>query len=257
MPAASGEGRGRKGVRRIRIGLIGDRNPAVRAHAAIPRALEAAAGPGIVPEIRWLPTSSLARDAAAEAAGLDGLWCVPGSPYASLEGALAAIRFARESSRPFLGTCGGFQHALLEYARNVLGISGADHAESNPSAAIPLISPLACSLAGKKGRVHFRRGSRVAVFYGSSEAVEEYQCSFGLNPKYAARFDDGRLSVTGVDDDGNARVVEMNEHPFFLATLFQPELSALRKGAPPHPLIAAFLSAVRACAARAGDDPER
>src|SRR5204862_344720 len=76
----------------------------------------------------------------------DAIWCVPNSPYASMEGALCAIRFARESGRPFLGTCGGFQHTIIEYARNVLGFHEADHAESNPAAALPLISRLACFL---------------------------------------------------------------------------------------------------------------
>ena len=62
------------------------------------------------------------------------MWCVPGSPYHSAEGALAAIRFAREKRRVFLGTCGGFQHALIEFARNVLGVSQAEHAETAPTA---------------------------------------------------------------------------------------------------------------------------
>ncbi len=71
---------------------------------------------------------------------------MPASPYASADGAFAAIRFARENARPFLGTCGGFQHAVIEYARNVIGITDADHAETNPGADMPLIAPLACSL---------------------------------------------------------------------------------------------------------------
>jgi CTP synthase (UTP-ammonia lyase) len=242
-------------VKRIRIGLIGDRSESVRAHAAIPRALEIAGAPSFSVEARWLPTPALERDVSGQVAGVDGLWCVPGSPYASMEGALNAIRLARESGRPFLGTCGGFQHALLEYARNVLGIIDAEHAETNPRARVPLISPLTCPLVRQTGTIHFRRGSRAAVFYAARETVEEYHCSFGLNPEYQDRLDDGRLSVTGVDDDGTARVVELGGHPFFFATLFQPELSVLRSGALPHPVIVAFVRA--AAAGQAGTVPTR
>src|SRR5436305_12424662 len=117
----------------VRIGLIGDFNPEVKAHIAIPQALTLASrhvGCDVVAE--WLPTPSLESETEQRLSGFDGLWIVPASPYESMEGALLAIRFAREHGVPFLGTCGGFQHALLEYARNVLHLSGADHAESNP-----------------------------------------------------------------------------------------------------------------------------
>src|SRR5260221_5171038 len=70
-----------------------------------------------------------------------------------MDGALRAIRCAREREVPFFGSCGGFQHALIEYTRDVLGLAEAGHAESNPSAALPLIAPLTCSLVGQRGTV--------------------------------------------------------------------------------------------------------
>ncbi len=230
-------------TRTLRIGLIGDFSPEVRAHRAIPRAVELAArGTPWDAEVRWLATPSLERDTEqALSSGYDALWCVPGSPYASMDGALRAIRFARERAVPFLGTCGGFQHALIEYARDVLGLAEADHAESNPSAALPLIAPLACSLVGEQGSITLRPGSRIAAIYGRTETVEAYHCSFGLAPRYHALLADGALRITGVDANGEARVVEIAEHPFFIATLFQPELSAFADVA--HPLIGAFLRA--------------
>jgi CTP synthase (UTP-ammonia lyase) len=117
----------------IRIGLIGDYDASVVAHQSIPVALQLAAKElalTIVPE--WVPTEEI-QDVAC-VAGFDGLWCVPASPYRNMEGALRAVRFAREKRRPFLGTCGGFQHAVIEYARNVLGWTNADHAETAPDA---------------------------------------------------------------------------------------------------------------------------
>jgi CTP synthase (UTP-ammonia lyase) len=227
-----------------RIALIGDYDPSVPAHVAIPLALDLAAN---VIECRvepaWLATPSLAADAAMTLASFHGVWCVPASPYASMDGALNAIRFARERGVPFLGTCGGFQHTLIEYARNVRGHVIADHAESNPHAALPLIGPLSCPLVEASGRVSFVGGSRVRTFYGRPEAEETYRCRFGLNDEHRALVADDRLRLTGFDDNGEPRVAELAGHPFFVATLYQPERSALVSRE--HPLVRAFLRAAR------------
>ena len=225
----------------LRIGLIGDYSPQVRAHAAIPQALALAAPADLKVDVEWLATETLDGEIESQLAAFDALWCVPASPYVNTEGALYAIRFAREHRLPFLGTCGGFQHALIEYARNVLGIVEADHAESNPEAATPLIAPLSCSLVGAKGRIKFKEDSRARVIYNASETIEEYHCNFGLNPQYLELFADSALHVTGVDEDDSVRVIELDEHPFFVATLFQPELSAFSECK--HPLIEAFIQA--------------
>ena len=94
-----------------------------------------------------------------------GVWVTPGSPYKNLEKTLWAIRFARENGIPCFGTCGGFQHMVLEYARNVLGYEDAQHAEYDPYASSLFISALACSLAGRTMELHFDRdrGSRTST----------------------------------------------------------------------------------------------
>jgi CTP synthase (UTP-ammonia lyase) len=113
----------------IRLALVGDHDLTVPAHQAIPVALGLSGErPGVSVDPVWTHTSTLGPDVAQQLAGFTGIWCVPASPYANADGALAAIRFAREGGRPFLGTCGGFQHALLEYTRNILGHAQADHA---------------------------------------------------------------------------------------------------------------------------------
>jgi CTP synthase (UTP-ammonia lyase) len=97
----------------VNIGLIGDYSASVTAHRAIPLALQrAAADTGIAVAHEWVPTEGIT--AAARVARFDGLWCVPASPYRSMAGALLAICHARENNIPFLGTCGGFQHAVVE-----------------------------------------------------------------------------------------------------------------------------------------------
>jgi len=159
-----------------------------------------------------------------------------------MDGALRGIQFAREQARPFLGTCGGFQHALIEYARNVLGLIDADHAESNPETSLPLMVALECALLEATGMIVLRSGSRVAALYGQSEVVEAYHCRFGLNPHYEVLLKDTDLRISGRDTGGEVRIVELEGHPFYVATLFQPERSAFKKHA--HPLITAFVGAV-------------
>jgi CTP synthase (UTP-ammonia lyase) len=234
----------------VRIALVGDFDPAVTAHRAIPEALGLSArrlGVEVAPE--WVHTTTI--DATAErVAGHAAVWCVPASPYASTAGALAAIRYARESSRPFLGTCGGFQHAVLEYARNVLG-HAAEHAETAPDAAMPVIARLTCSLVEQRGSVRLTDGSRLRSIYGAAAAEEGYHCNYGLNPAYERLLcADAGLRVAARDESGEVRAVELAGHPFFIATLFQPERSGLR--GVEHPLITAFVAAAwRHPAARA------
>jgi CTP synthase (UTP-ammonia lyase) len=224
----------------LRIGLIGDYNAAVTAHQAIPRALElAAAAVGAPASWEWIPTGEI--DDVSRVSRFDGLWCVPASPYRSMEGALRAIRFAREQGRPFLGTCGGFQHAVIEYARNVLGWANAAHAEIAPDASRPVIAPLACALVEKTETIRFHESSIIAAAYGCLEATEDYHCSFGLNPAFCSAIVSGPLRASAVGRAGEVRAVELDGHLFFVATLFQPERTALKGKTPP--LVTAFFRA--------------
>ncbi len=224
----------------IRICLIGDYDGNVLAHQAIPRALALAADGAAVQPV-WLDTDS-ALDADLEPYA--GFWCVPASPYRSMEGALRAIRFAREQNRPYLGTCGGCQHAILEFARNVLKIADAGHTECDPSTAQPVITNLACSLIEVGERLRAVPGSRLHEIYGANEIRETYRCSYGLNPDYLPRLLQAGLRVGVLGPNGEARGLELPAHPFFFATLFQPERSALAGNR--HPLITAFVEAAYA-----------
>jgi len=220
----------------IRIALVGDFNDQQKPHQAIPTALSAVPeGEGKVEGI-WISTDSVGKGESL--AEYDGIWCVPGMPYRSADGVLTAIRHARMSRTPFLGTSAGFQYALVEYARNVLGFSEAAHQKTNPAAAMPLISPLGCALAGMKARVRFTDGSLLRKAYRAAESVEHYHCSFGLNGRYRRLIEGGHLYVAALDDQQEIRAVELDGHPFFVATLFQPEM-----GPAPNPLVSAFAAA--------------
>lgn len=223
--------------------IVGDFAPGNRSHGATNDAIRhGAAGLGLAVEARWVGTEKLA-DAAANAhlADADGLWIAPASPYKSLEGALAAIRFARQERVPVLGTCGGFQHMILEYARDVLGFSDAEHEESNPKAPTLFISRLACSLVGRTMTIRLEPASLLAKLYGKLTAEEQYLCNFGVNPDYVDTLRSGALRIVGSDDEGVVRAVEMEGHPFFIGTLFLPQHNSA-PGAP-HPIITGFLQA--------------
>lgn len=216
----------------IRIALIGDYDPQVTAHQAIPVALGLAAEhSGRKVQGEWLGTDSIHADTALDE--YDGFWCVPASPYRSMDGALRAIRFAREQRRPFLGTCGGFQHAVLEYARNVLGWADAEHGETTPDAERVVIAPLTCSLVEAVDGVRLREGSLIQRAYETSEIREGYRCRYGVNPTFEQALLGDDLQAVGHDSEQELRAVELKGHPFFVATLFQPERAALEGTLPP------------------------
>lgn len=171
-----------------------------------------------------------------------GIWVAPGSPYKSMEKTLWAIRHARENKIPCFGTCGGFQHIVIEYARNVLGFKDAQHAEYDPYASNLFISQLACSLLGREMQLNFVPESRIAAIYGQVSAKEQYYCNFGVNPDRANQLKQGPLKITGVDAEGEIRVIEYPDHPFFIATLFVPQTLSTPES--PHPLVTALLEAV-------------
>ena len=172
---------------------------------------------------------------------------MPASPYANTEGAISAISLARTQGIPFLGTCGGFQHALIEYFRNVLGKPDAAHAELDPQAEHPLISRLSCSLVEVTATIRLAPESLAHRLYGTDRVEEGYRCNYGLNPEFRSLLESrDDLAIEGTDDAGEIRIVRLRRHPFFLATLFQPERSSL-KGLV-HPLIRGFVAAAAAAA---------
>ncbi|TAH35560.1 MAG: hypothetical protein EYC70_12955 [Planctomycetota bacterium] len=231
----------------LRIALVGDRSEAVAAHRAIPLALQrsaAALGEAVAPV--WIGTEAVET---CMLGAFDALWCVPGSPYACMDGVLAAIRHARSAPLPFLGTCAGFQHVLIEHARHVLGIADADHEETAPGAGTLVVTRLRCTLWEARGTVRVLPGTRLHAAVGREALDASYTCNFGPNPALRARLEQGGLRVSALDEAGEVRAVERAEHPFFVATLFQPELAALEGR--PLPLVEAFVGAA-ARARRAG-----
>lgn len=225
---------------RPRIALIGDHGKSP-AHAR----LDAFRGELDV-ETEWIPTGTITGPESL--AGFHGFWVVPGSPYENKDGVLAAIRLARETGIPYLGTCGGFQHALIEYARTVVGLADADDVQYDPEASTPLIVPLSCCLAGEQAPLLLTGGSRLAAVYDDAErTMETYHCKYGLNGEFVERLTEAGVVFSGWDTEGAPRAAEVPGHPFFIGTLFQPELVSTPGDI--HPLILAFAAEVKAGAA--------
>lgn len=227
-----------------RLAIIADYDARKTAHIAIPQALERARQATRTNlDWEWIGTDRVFRPAET-LAGFSGLWVAPGSPYKDMAGALAAIRHARERNLPLLGTCGGFQHALIEFARDAANIAGADHAETNARAADPVVTALSCSLVDQTGGIVFTPGSRMHAIFGGRPTHEGYHCNYGVNPAYRARLEAAGLRFTGFDAAGDIRAFELPGHRFFLGTLFQPERSALRGVS--HPLVEALVTSLSA-----------
>jgi len=222
------------------IAILGEFTPSFAPHAATNAAIaHACAAGGLDVRASWISTEAIDASLFTQ---FDGIWVAPGSPYKNMNQTLWAICQARENGVPCFGTCGGFQHIILEYARNVLGFADAQHAEYDPYASRLFISRLACSLVGREMELRLQPDSQVARIYGTVQTRERYYCNFGVAPDAVELLKSGPLRVVGSDAEGEVRVIELPSHPFFIGTLFVPQtLSTPEK---PHPLVTAFLESV-------------
>ena len=234
---------------KISIALIGDQEESVTAHQAIPLALRLAADAlQIDTTIEWVPTEVVSAEKLSQ---FHAIWCVPTRPHKNNNSALTAIQFARRNDIPFLGTCGGYQHAILEFAQHVLGFEKTVFEKSegvthNPETEIPLISALPGAPIESSAEITLAAESQVAAYYqskkGPSEKItEDYCCSFAINQDYLFIFDGSDLYFSGHDESGAPKIFEIPQHRFFIGTAFQPERSALKNEI--HPLITGFLQA--------------
>lgn len=222
-----------------RIAVVGDFNEQVTAHVAINASLDALKQtPDDDLDYEWVATPDAEQ---VDFTAYDGIWCTPASPYESEAGALRAIHYARTTGTPFFGSCGGYQYAVLEFARNVLGLVDADNTEVNPDTPTPVISGLSCSLVEVTDSVDLESGSRAAALNGDTRIMAAYHCSYGVNRIFIPEFDGSDMYFCGFDAEQDPRVFEHRSHPFFIGTAFQPERAAL--DGPPHALVSAFVDA--------------
>jgi CTP synthase (UTP-ammonia lyase) len=229
----------KKNQMNINIALIGDYDGEVTAHKAIPLAIQLTSTQlKLNANYEWINTEKVSLNGLQN---FNAIWCVPASPYRNMEGALTAITYARSNNIPFLGTCGGYQHAVLEFARKVLGFKKADNFEVNPETEMPLISSLTCNLVEKTDTIFIKPASMSYDLYKTGKVTEEYHCSYGVNAEYLPVFENSAMQFTGHDKSGEPKIMELNNRRFFMGTAYQPERSAFKNQV--HPIITAFLKA--------------
>ena len=190
---------------------------------------------------RWIQTRDIEDDVSSQFSEYDAIWCVPASPYENMSGVLSVLHYARTNNVPFLGTCGGYQHAFIEYARNVLSLTNADHAEVNPDALIQIVTPLSCALVETSEVLSILNGTLLHGIYGIDQVEEQYHCSFGFNEDYLGSFKSDSFKFSAFNNDGKVRAFELSDHPFFVGTSYQPERAAFRGDL--HPIVDNFILA--------------
>jgi len=222
------------------ICILGDQDPTQQARRAIDIARDHAAGRlAVAPTFEWVATDEL--NLADLGTRFQGLWVTPGSPYKDEARVAEALTLARTTGLPTFGNCGGFQHMLLEFARNVAGIAGARHAENQPGPGPVVIAALACSLKGLTEELTIVPGTKLEGFVGVGPLVGRYFCSYAVDEAFVPILEASGVRWTSFAD-GQPRSFELPDHRFFLGCLFQPALDSQQDR--PNPVIQGFLSEV-------------
>ena len=223
-----------------RLIVLGDRDVSYLTHREIDATL------ALLPselEAGWVSTDALDSELLLAA---HGIWLAPGTPYRNGEAAYAAIEHARMSGTPFLGTCGGFHYVCVSLARSLAGRPNAGHAETDPDSSHIVVAPLACALYGEERPVTPVPGTRLAAICGSAPFAGFHFCGYGLTPDGEKLLAASRVTMSAHSADGGVEGIELTEHPFFMATLFQPQVGSSQSGVL-HPLVSTFVEATLAC----------
>lgn len=237
----------------VKIGLVGKY---VELHDAYKSIVEAFIHAGAVNDckvnIQWIHSEELtAENAAEKLKDLHGILVAPGFGHRGVEGKLAAIEYARTNDIPFFGICLGMQMAVIEYARNVLHLEGADSTEMAAKTKYPVID-LMDSQVGvtEKGgtmrlgayKCELKEGTKASEAYGQKMVEERHRHRYEFNNQYKEAFEQAGMITTGINPEtGLTEIVEIPSHKWFVGVQFHPEYkSTVIK---PHPLFVAFIKA--------------
>jgi len=246
--------------REVTIGLVGKYIDLPDAYLSVVEALKAGGFHHKARvDIRWITSDECATDegAAKALAGLDGI-CVPGGfGIRGIDGKVGALKYAREHQIPTVGLCLGLQCMVIEYARNVVGLSGASSTEFDPDCEFPVIATMAeqIDIVDGKGdlggtmrlglyEASLQKGSQVAKLYGAESIVERHRHRYEVNNAFRPQLHDAGLVVSGQSPTGDlVEFVELpaDVHPFYVSTQAHPELRSRPNRA--HPLFAGLIAA--------------
>jgi CTP synthase len=211
---------------------------------------EGEGGAGIKVTIERVEAEELQSSGAGALEGVDGILVPGGFGMRGIEGKVVAVRFARERGIPFLGICLGMQCAVIEFARHVLGLERANSAEFDPDTTHPVIALLdeqkeLTELGGtmRLGSFpcHLMPGTRAYEAYGSAEVQERHRHRYEFNNSYRQTFEAAGMRFSGLSPDGRlVEMVELRDHPWFVATQAHPEFKSTPIA--PHPLFGSFVA---------------
>lgn len=239
---------------RVRVGIVGKYVKVRDSYISIREAfVHAGAAEGLDVDLEWIPSEAIASGGGeAYLSGIDGLLVPGGFGERGIEGKVEAVRFAREEGIPFFGICLGLQCAVIEFARNVLGIAGANSSEFDPETPDPVIAllPEQRGVTDKGGTMRLgsypallKEGSVIRSCYGKEGIEERHRHRYEFNPAYRERFEAKGMRMSGISPDGAlVESVELEGHPWFVAVQFHPEFTS--RFLDPHPLFRGF---IRAC----------
>jgi len=189
---------------------------------------------------------------------LDGLLVAPGFGTRGVEGKISAIKFARENNIPFLGICLGMQCAVIEFARNVLGMEKANSTEFNNKTPWPVIDMMEeqKKISGLGGTMRLgkfdctiQQGSKAFEVYQSEQISERHRHRYEFNNKFADDFSSNDMQLSGINKQGKLiEIIELKNHPWFIGVQFHPEYKSTV--ANPHPLFVNFVKAAKQHAAK-------
>jgi len=241
-------------ARKVRIAVIGKYTDYADSYKSVQEALiHGGIANEVGVEIAWT-SSDLFTDAAtsrALLAGVDGILVPGGFGVRGVEGMVQAIRAAREGKIPFFGICLGMQVAIIEFARHVAGLDDSNSSEFAPECGHPVISLLESQQGvqdlGGTMRLgtypcRLRPGSKAAEIYGQPEISERHRHRYEVSNQYRERFQQQGMRLSGLSPDGSlVEMIELPDHPYFVACQFHPELKS--RPTRPHPLFSAFVAA--------------
>ncbi|MEJ8755654.1 CTP synthase [Pontibacter sp. H259] len=237
----------------VTIGLVGKYVELPDAYKSIVEAfIHAGAANECKVNLKWFQSENLNdENIAATLSGLDGILVAPGFGERGFKGKLEAIRFARESKIPFFGICLGMQCAAVEFARNVLGLQGAGSTEMDPETPYPIIDMMEeqKKITQKGGTMRLgayacelKKGSKAYSIYGKGKITERHRHRYEFNNQFLAAFEEAGMHATGLNPEtGLVEIIELQNHPWFVAAQYHPELKSTVLN--PHPLFTKFVKA--------------
>jgi len=236
---------------RVVVGIVGKYVSLPDAYLSAAESLRHAGfAQGAEVEVRWIEAEDLERGKTEVLEDLDGILVPGGFGQRGVEGKIKAAQYAREHRIPFFGISLGMQCAAIELARNVLKLEDASSVEFGPCAH-PVISfipgyPEVTGLEGsmRKGTYacQIQPGTHSSRLYGQGVVQERHRNRYGINEKYLESLVDAGLRVAGISPEGLVEIIELEDHPWFVGTLFHPEFKS--RPTRPHPLFVGFIRAI-------------